>query len=111
MKNNEVLKDWEDSKESTKKILLLVPPKDREIYEKMFYKIITDSKTTSSRKAVQISTIIRVIATKENFHRLMKESKRDFIQVFNLVSTSVGPAEFRLLLKNAYFKMKQKAGK
>jgi len=104
------LEDWEDSKESTRKILLLASPSDREMYEKMLFKIITDSETTPTRKAVQISTIIRIISTPHNFYRLMKQSRKDFIQVFNLVSTSVGPVEFRLLLKNAYLKLKRKAG-
>lgn len=104
-------KDWEDSKESTQKILLLAPPKDREMYEKMLYNIITNPETTSTRKAAKISTIMRVLATPENFHRLMKESRKDFVKVFTLISTSVGPHEFRLLLRNAYFKLKKKAGR
>ena len=104
------LGDWEDSKDSINKILLLAPPQDREMYEKMFFTIIKNPKTTSNRKAAQISTIIKILSTKENFHRLMKESRRNFIKVFNLISFSIGPNEFRMLLKTAYFKLKKKAG-
>lgn len=103
--------DWKDSEESIGKILLLAPPKDREMYKKMLFNIFKNEKTTSTRKASQISTIMRILTTKENFERLMKESKKDFIRVFELISSSIGPNEFRMLLKSAYFKLKKKAGR
>lgn len=103
--------DWEDSQKSIDKILLLAPPTDREMYKKMFSNIIKNEKTTSTRKASQISTVVRILATQENFHRLMKESRRDTFQVLELVSSSVGPQEFHMLLKSAYSKAKKKIGR
>ncbi len=104
-------KDLEDSKKSIQTILLLAPIEEREIYEKMLLNIFNNPKTNVNKKIVKISTIIRLLATKENFHRLMKESKQDFVKVFGLVSLSIGPSEFKMLLKSAYFKLKKKAGR
>lgn len=102
-------KDWNDSWESTDKLLLLAKNEDREMYETMVIGIFNDPKSSHAKKIKNISGITTLLVTKENFYRLLKTRKKDFVKVFDLVSLSVGPKEFRMLLKEAYFKLKKKA--
>lgn len=103
--------DWLDSWESTERILLLAKPSDREIYENMIVKIFNDTQTSRKQKAQKVSIIIITLANKENFTRLMKQNRKDFVKVFDLVAVSIGPSQFKALLKGAYLKLKKKAGR
>ncbi len=104
-------KDWEDSWRSTDKLLLLAKPEEREMYENMIINIFNSPKTSPSKKIRQISTIAISLTTKENFHRVLKHSRREFITVFDVVGASIGPQQFRILLKGAYLKFKKRAGR